>query len=53
MIFKKKNPKELKFCGISSSKLFFIIIEYSETYFDEAASKIGKKFNNLFIYGDI
>jgi len=35
------------------TKLFLIVLESSEMYFDLVASKIGTKFNNLVIYGDI
>ena len=33
------------------AKLFFIILESSETHFDLVASKIGAKLNNLVIKG--
>jgi len=35
------------------TKLFFLVLESSEMYFDLVASKIGIKFNDLVIYGDI
>ena len=36
-----------------SGKYIFFFLESSETHFDLVTNKIGAKFNNLIIYGDM